>query len=128
MNRLIHLSLWTVFIGVATFNALAAERIPLFRQSPERPLTTTTVPASAGFTAVNPLVFDEAAKRLPSTFILPDVPLPGRGTVAIRCTTMQVLTADAVVAAGTRHGDEARTLDKHILVTGRIESDPGSFV
>ncbi|MFM7775440.1 MAG: hypothetical protein ACKO9V_11485, partial [Candidatus Kapaibacterium sp.] len=93
-----------LFIGFTAQHALSAERIPLFRQSLERPLTSTAVPSTAGFTTVNPLVFDEAAKQLPSTFILPDVPLPGRGTVAIRCTTMQVLTADAVVAAGTRHG------------------------
>lgn len=128
MNRLLRLSLWSVFIGVTAFTALAAERIPLFRQSLERPLTTTTVPASAGFTAVNPLVFDDAVKQLPSTFILPDVPLPGRGRVSVQCTTMQVLTPDAVVAAGTRHGDEQRTLDRHILVRGSIESEPGSFV
>lgn len=103
-------------------------RVPLFRQASQKPLTGTRVPESAKTTSVNPYVFDEALTSLPSTFLIPDVPLPGRGTVSLQCTTMKILSDDAVVAAGTRHGDEERSIDRHILVHGSIASEPGSFV
>lgn len=114
------------FLLPAASTIVTAQTLPIFHDASVPP-AIGVIPDDAGLVTVDSGALS-SVDATASSVIIPRFHIPGLGRRDLELQRFDLLTPTAIIVEGRGDGDRPMSIDRHLMLRGRVAGIPGSFV